>query len=107
MSTKTYAQLSVMMFLQFFIWGAWFVTLGTYLFKIGFSGGQVGNSYLMNNIAAVIAPFFVGMLADRFFPSQKVIAPPAATVASGTGLIVTLMDCEVAEQPAALVTTTE
>ena len=73
MSTKTYAQLSVMMFLQFFIWGAWFVTLGTYLFKIGFSGGQVGNSYLMNNIAAVIAPFFVGMLADRFFPSQKVM----------------------------------
>jgi len=73
MNTKTYAQLSVMMFLQFFIWGAWFVTLGTYLFKIGFSGGQVGNSYLMNNIAAVIAPFFVGMLADRFFPSQKVM----------------------------------
>jgi len=73
MNTKTYAQLSVMMFLQFFIWGAWFVTLGTYLFKIGFSGGQVGNSYLMNNIAAVIAPFFVGMLADRFFASQKVM----------------------------------
>jgi nucleoside transporter len=73
MSTKTYAQLSVMMFLQFFIWGAWFVTLGTYLFKIGFSGGQVGNSYLMNNIAAVLAPFFVGMLADRFFASQKVM----------------------------------
>jgi len=73
MSTKTYAQLSVMMFLQFFIWGAWFVTLGTHLFKIGFSGGQVGNSYLMNNIAAVIAPFFVGMLADRFFASQKVM----------------------------------
>ncbi len=73
MNNKTYAQLSVMMFLQFFIWGAWFVTLGTYLFKIGFSGGQVGNSYLMNNIAAVIAPFFVGMLADRFFASQKVM----------------------------------
>ncbi len=73
MSTKTYAQLSVMMFLQFFVWGAWFVTLGTYLFALGFSGGQVGNSYLMNNIAAVIAPFFVGMLADRFFASQKVM----------------------------------
>lgn len=73
MNSKTYTQLSVMMFLQFFIWGAWFVTLGTYLFKLGFSGGQVGNSYLMNNIAAVIAPFFVGMLADRFFASQKVM----------------------------------
>ncbi len=73
MSTKSYAQLSVMMFLQFFVWGAWFVTLGTYLFKIGFTGGQVGNTYLMNNIAAIIAPFFVGMIADRFFASQKVM----------------------------------
>ncbi len=73
MSTKSYAQLSVMMFLQFFVWGAWFVTLGTYLFKIGFTGSQVGNSYLMNNIAAIIAPFFVGMIADRFFASQKVM----------------------------------
>ncbi len=73
MSTKSYAQLSVMMFLQFFVWGAWFVTLGTYLFKIGFTGGQVGNTYLMNNIAAIIAPFFVGMIADRYFASQKVM----------------------------------
>jgi nucleoside transporter len=73
MSTKSYAQLSLMMFLQFFVWGAWFVTLGTYLFKIGFTGGQVGNTYLMNNIAAIIAPFFVGMIADRFFASQKVM----------------------------------
>ncbi len=73
MSTKTYAQLSVMMLLQFFVWGAWFVTLGTYLGTIGFTGSQIGNTYLMNNIAAIIAPFFVGMIADRYFASQKVM----------------------------------
>ncbi|MCG3119901.1 MAG: putative nucleoside transporter YegT [bacterium] len=73
MSTKTYAQLSVMMFLQFFIWGAWFVTLGTHLGSIGFSGTQIGYTYLMNNIAAIVSPFFVGMIADRFFASQKVL----------------------------------
>lgn len=73
MSTKTYVQLSVMMFLQFFIWGAWFVTLGTHLGHIGFSGSQIGYTYLMNNIAAIVSPFFVGMIADRFFSSQKVM----------------------------------
>ncbi len=73
MNTKTYAQLSVMMFLQFFIWGAWFVTLGTHLGHIGFTGSQIGYTYLMNNIAAIVSPFFVGMIADRFFASQKVM----------------------------------
>jgi len=73
MSNKTYAQLSVMMFLQFFIWGAWFVTLGTHLGHIGFSASQTGDTYLMNNIAAIVSPFFVGMIADRFFASQKVM----------------------------------
>lgn len=73
MSTKTYVQLSTMMFLQFFIWGAWFVTLGTHLAHIGFSGSDIGYTYLMNNIAAILSPFFVGMIADRFFSSQKVL----------------------------------
>ena len=73
MDTKTYWRLSIMMFLQFFVWGSWFVTLGTHLNQIGFTGSQIGYAYLMNNIAAIISPFFVGMIADRFFPSQKVM----------------------------------
>jgi len=73
MDTKTYTRLSVMMFLQFFVWGAWFVTLGTHLGDLGFSGSQIGYAYLMNNIGAIISPFFVGMIADRYFSSQKVM----------------------------------
>lgn len=73
MDSKTYSRLSLMMFLQFFVWGAWFVTLGTHLGHIGFSGSQIGYTYLMNNIAAIISPFFVGMVADRYFASQKVM----------------------------------
>jgi nucleoside transporter len=73
MNSKIRIQLSAMMFLQFFVWGAWFVTLGTYLFKIGFTGRDVGDAYGTNSIGAVIAPFFVGMIADRFFSAQKLL----------------------------------
>jgi nucleoside transporter len=73
MDSKIYSRLSLMMFLQFFVWGAWFVTLGTHLGSIGFTKGQVGYAFLMNNIAAIISPFFIGMIADRFFASQKVM----------------------------------
>jgi len=62
-----------MMFLEFFIWGAWFVTIGSYLGNMGFSGTDIGYTYLMNNIAAVISPFFIGMIADRYFSSEKVM----------------------------------
>jgi nucleoside transporter len=66
-------RLSAMMFLQFFIWGVWFVTLGTHLAALGFSGVDIGASYSTMNWGAVVAPFFVGMVADRFFSAQKVL----------------------------------
>lgn len=67
------ARLSVMMFLQFFVWGAWYVTAPLYLGKIGFSGADFGLTYSVGPIAALIAPLFVGMVADRFFPTERVL----------------------------------
>lgn len=68
-------QLSVMMFLNFFVWGIWFVTMGTYLTKgnIGASGEQTGLAYGTQCLGAIIAPFIIGMIADRFFAAQKIL----------------------------------
>lgn len=73
MTTKTQVQLSIMMFLEFFIWGSWYVTLGTYLTEIGFSGIDIGNMYSTVSLGAIIAPLFVGIVADRFLPAQQVL----------------------------------
>ncbi len=74
MKMTTRVQLSLLMFLEFFIWGAWYVTMGTYLDKVlGASGVQVGAAYSAMAIATIISPFFVGMIADKFFAAQKVL----------------------------------
>lgn len=74
--TSTMPRLSAMMFLQFFIWGAWFVTLGTYLVQgpLQASASQVALAFLSQSIGAILAPFLVGLIADRYFAAQRILA---------------------------------
>jgi nucleoside transporter len=74
MRNSTRFQLSVMMFLEYFIWGAWFVAMGIYLPAVlKASGPQVGLAYGNAWFGALISPFFIGMIADRYFSAQKVL----------------------------------
>src|SRR5688572_26658858 len=68
------AQLSLMMFLQFFVWGSWYGQMSKYMtVQLQATGDQVGSAYAAFSIAVIAAPFFVGMLADRYFAAQKVL----------------------------------
>lgn len=94
-------RLSLMMFLQFFIWGSWFVTLYLVL-STNDLAGQIGDSYSSAPIAAIIAPLFLGLVADRFFNSERVmgvllliggglmLAVPSAIAAGNGGMVVGL-----------------
>ena len=100
--TSTTLRLSVMFFLQFFIWGAWFVSLGACLDSNGLAS-IIAPAYGSAPIAAIFAPLFLGLVADRFFPSEKVLgvllligglallAVPAVAAKGDTGMVKNLI----------------
>jgi nucleoside transporter len=65
--------LSAMMFLQFFLWGAWYVTMGPFMDAEGMASKTIGTAYSLAPIAAIISPFVLGLIADRYFPTQVVL----------------------------------
>jgi len=74
MKPKMITILSVMMFLQYYIWGSWYVTMGTFMTEFLKSNGiQIGAAYSALAIATMISPFFIGMVADRFFSAQRLM----------------------------------
>ncbi|MBD0286410.1 MAG: nucleoside permease [Flavisolibacter sp.] len=74
MKSATRISLSVMMFLEYLVWGSWYVTMGTYMsVHLNATGVQIGAAYGALAIATMISPFFIGMIADRFFAAQRIM----------------------------------
>ena len=74
MNATTRFQLSFMMFLEFCIWGGWFVTMGTFLGNnLGATGAETGMAYSTQSWGAIIAPFIIGLIADRFFNAERIL----------------------------------
>lgn len=69
-----FTKLAIMMFLEYFIWGAWYVTMSTYMTgHLNATGVEIGAAYSALAVATMISPFFVGMVADKYFAAQKIL----------------------------------
>ncbi|TKC04418.1 nucleoside permease [Pedobacter frigoris] len=74
MNSSNRIKLSFMMFLEFFIWGSWFVTLGTFLGNnLHATGAQTGSVFSTQSWGAIIAPFIIGLIADKYFNAEKIL----------------------------------
>ncbi len=74
MNAKVRTQLSVMMFLEFFIWGGWFVSLGSFLGNnLNATGAQSAMAFSTQSWGAIVAPFIIGLIADRFFNAERIL----------------------------------
>ncbi|MAG94443.1 MAG: MFS transporter [Planctomycetaceae bacterium] len=103
-SLGRFIHLSVMMFLLFFLWGAWYVTMNSFMLARGMSPEQIGWAYSVAPIAAIITPFFMGVFADRFINAEKLqgilllvsgvlicLAPQYGTPETGTMFVALLL----------------
>ncbi|MGI9547162.1 MAG: nucleoside permease [Flavobacteriaceae bacterium] len=74
MKPRIQVQLSIMMFLEFFIWGAWFVTMGIYLpNSLKTTGAEIAMAYSSQSWGAIVAPFVIGLIADRYFNAERIL----------------------------------
>jgi nucleoside transporter len=74
MNSTNRVKLSIMMFLEFFIWGSWFVTLGTFLgSNLSATGAQSGSVFSTQSWGAIIAPFIIGLIADKYFNAERIL----------------------------------
>lgn len=74
MKPRIQLQLSLMMFLEFFVWGSWYVTMGIYLpNSLDASGAEIAQAYSTQSWGAIIAPFVIGLIADRYFNAERVL----------------------------------
>ncbi|MFC1757806.1 MFS transporter [Planctomycetota bacterium] len=94
MSSSNVIRLSVMMFIQFFVWGSWYVTAPLFLGSIGFEGTDIGWTYSVGPIAGIISPLFVGIFADRFIATERMLGIMHLLGAGAMYAAITVMQAE-------------
>ena len=73
MTPTLYLRLAAMVFLHYFVWSCWYNTMAVYLGKLNFTGTQIGLAYGTTAIGALISPFLIGVIADRYVPAQRLL----------------------------------